>query len=91
MDARPELGPGLQLYMDAFRFINSRRQLGMAEQPLTLSEIETYARVFNFDGTELPFFVRVVCALDDTLLKYRAAERKRKEEANKARKPVKRR
>ncbi len=84
----PVLNSFLLDYYNAFQELNKRRQYGMAELPLLITEIYSYGdrQNFNFD---IPFFYRAVTELDEEymmhIVKARKAEadKQAKEESKK--------
>ena len=72
---KPYIPPYLQEYYIAFNRLNAKRQYGFgAEQPITLSDIEAYLRLFTTHDTEL--FVDMIIILDITYIKVQSDGRK---------------
>lgn len=69
----------LEPYYDAFCVLNGRRQSGMAEQPLLISEIIAYSQRHLFD-TDYIFFERAMIELDEEYMTH-IVEKHKKEQA----------
>jgi len=69
----PELLPGLDLYMEAFRELSTTRpHIGMngAPGPIPWNRINEWGREFGFDGEARDYLVAMIRALDDEYLEW---------------------
>lgn len=65
---RPELGEQEIKYIKAFNTLHNCRSVGMGANPILLTEIECYIRLYN---VLRPLeFIRVIKAMDLEFLKY---------------------
>lgn len=64
-------------YLRAFRTLSGTRQFGMGPNPITLTEILAYLKIWGSDDTET--FIKYILLMDEAYLnaKARKAERER--------------
>jgi hypothetical protein len=70
LEARPVLLPGLGRYVEAFDRLSSARGAGFGgPNPIPLSEIESYCRLFGWrDPEEIGELVELIQAMDEAYL-----------------------
>jgi hypothetical protein len=69
---KPELLPGLDLFLDAFMALSSCRYLGMGEGPIPWTAIDRYCTVNEIEGSLREELFHHVRSLDGVYLKHTA-------------------
>lgn len=81
LEEKPRIPWYLGDYFKAFLQLNRRRQYNMAQQPLLMTEIETYCRNFGFE-CDSDFFFYLMFELDAEYMKFLSEKRKQEQEEN---------
>lgn len=81
LENRPKLSGHLFFYYESFNELASRRQYGMGANPIMVSEIESYIRIFPWHDPEL--FYKYVSRLDNAYLKERNRQDELKSKSSK--------
>lgn len=68
LDDRPELDPEGLHFWEGFNQLHSSRLVGMGAQPLQISEIDAWAKMYGLTRSERREFLYVIKALDDVWL-----------------------
>lgn len=84
IDLKPELGTGEVYYYNDFVILGSERQTGSSVGAIPILKITKYAEVEGIHDVEL--FKTVMLKLDAVYLRLMAAERKKQEAKQKAKK-----
>lgn len=70
-------------YIKAFEILNQTRQYGMGPNPIQLSEILAYLKLYGTD--DQPAFIEYILKMDAASLTVKAQQAERKREAEKKR------
>jgi hypothetical protein len=70
LEQEVELERRLIPYVDAFATLHSGRQSGMAANPILLSEIESYCRMYRV--YDMDRFIRYIRVMDRSFIEYSA-------------------
>lgn len=73
----PELRLGLALYYGAFWDLDSCRQIGMGEGPISWLSVDAYATARGFDPEQRDDLHHHISAMDRAYLKFRADKREK--------------
>lgn len=85
MESRPRLAPDLRPFYEAFWTLSAARQSGFGHQPLQLTELEAYIRLFDVQDRKR--FVRLIQVLDKTWLTHQKEQADANPESRDRRKP----
>ena len=66
---KPQLFPGLDLFLDAFYDLNADRQMGMSVGKIPFTAIRAYADEYQFEGLQREDLFYFVKAIDDAVVK----------------------
>lgn len=75
---RVEVSPVLSFYYEAFIVLSSSRTVGMATNPIPLSEMLAYCDLYGLDGDERHDFVYLIQSLDREYLNWVMDQSKKK-------------
>lgn len=76
LQIRPVVQYWMPEYIEAFKVLSGRRTVGMSPNPISLSEIVTYANLYELDDIE--DFIYCVSEMDDCYLIKMAEQQERK-------------
>lgn len=65
LDNRPDLLPGLDFYLNAFRELRYDRQIGMAVGPIPWSSIDRYAARHGIHGDDFDVLLSHIRAMEN--------------------------
>jgi hypothetical protein len=68
LEEEPEIEERLLPYVDAFAVLSAGRTVGMAANPIPLTEIEAYCRLYQVEDTDR--FIRLIRAMDGAYMDY---------------------
>jgi len=68
LDSRPTVYPWMTEYISGFDVLSTRRTNGMALNPISLHEIESYIRLFEIEDSII--FIHFIILMDSEFLNY---------------------
>ena len=63
---------GLELYLVAFWELDSSRELGLVQGPISMLDMMAYAKAFGFDEEQTDCLFYFIRAMDNEYLKHQA-------------------
>lgn len=72
----PDLGPGEELFLQAFFELSTERAIGWATGPIPNSKMVEWGERAGLDSTTMRLFTRVLKTMDDAYLTWANQERK---------------